>query len=342
MSSESKIIGVVKERKDGECRVALVPSDVSVLINAGHSVNIEKGAGIGAGFSDEDYVNAHPKVKILSTRQLYKQSNFIVKVKEPVDFDLKYLTSQHKLFCYLHLAPNPQLTETLCERKIDSYAFESIRDVHGYYPLLVPMSTIAGQLAIQFAAEHLRKNDKMSMGKLLGINTNVVVAGCGTSGAAAGQLATKLGCKVSVADIKQDAMLRVPYANRSYNISNPTELQDFYSIAIPSCDVFVGAVLVPNKKSPIILTREHVQTMRKGSIIVDIAIDQGGCVEDSPITSHSKPIEWIDGVGHICIPNMPGCVPTTASTLISTWVADYIVRGKYTDGVNIENGELKI
>lgn len=335
-----KTLGVVKERKNGENRVAVIPEHAKFLAEKGYTVNIEATAGIGAGYTDFDY-QLHPNIKILSTEDVYKKSELIIKVKEPIAFDLQHLTSSNSLFCYLHLAPNPSLTQTLIDRKIDAYAFESIVDVHGKYPMLTPMSRIAGELAVHFAARFLQKNDVQSLGKILGPTTKVVIAGCGTSGAAAGKLAVKLGTDCHIGDLNAMSLLQVPYVTRGYHLADQREKDEFYT-QIEDCDVFIGAVLVPNKKAPIVLTEQQVKRMKRGSIIIDIAIDQGGCVETSEITSHTDPITWKHGVGHVCIPNMPGCVPQTASLEISKLVVENLVSGGYQSGANIISGNVVV
>ncbi|MGE3921088.1 MAG: alanine dehydrogenase [Gammaproteobacteria bacterium] len=334
-----KIIGLVKERKDGENRVALIPEHVAILANKGHTIFVEESAGLGSGFSDQDYANSHPNVRVVPTNEVYKNANFIVKVKEPIDFDLQYLSSQHSVFSYLHLAPNPKLTRTLIERNIDSYAFESIQDVHGKYPMLVPMSEIAGKLAIHFAAEHLRNGYEKYPGALIGPSTKVVVCGCGTAGAAAAKLAIKLGCEVVVGDMNFNSVLSIPYASKGYDLKDARQSAFFYENEVTTADVFIGAVLIPNKRAPIVVSHDLVKQMKKYAIIVDIAIDQGGCVETSTITSHTNPVSIVEGIRHICIPNMPGCVPSTASERISFYATEYIFSGKYVDGANIINGK---
>lgn len=336
-----KTIGLVKERKNGENRVAIIPEHAKILAEKGFTVNVETTAGVGAGYSDADYA-LHPNIHIIDdTAHVYKLSEMIVKVKEPIDFDLQYLTSTNALFCYLHLAPNPSLTQTLIDRKVDSYAFESIVDGHGMYPMLRPMSTIAGELAVHFASRFLQKNDGNSLGKLFGPTTKVVIAGCGTSGAAAGKLAVKMGAECHVADLNAMSLLHVPYATGAYCLKDATEKKRFYE-QVSDCDVFIGAVLIPNKKAPIVLTKQQVKRMKPGALIVDIAIDQGGCVETSEVTSHTDPIKWKYGKGHICIPNMPGCVPKTASLAISLQVTENLLSGNFKSGANVISGQLVV
>jgi alanine dehydrogenase len=321
------IIGVPKEIKQQEYRVALVPEAVKRLIERGQTVLIEKSAGEGALFKDSQYADAGAGI-VQSHAGLFDSAELIVKVKEPLPEEYDLLTEKHTLFAYLHLASSKPLTEALLRRKITGIAFETVETPEGTHPLLAPMSEIAGRVATLEGAKHLQRPCG-GVGKLLAtfvegeLAPKVVVIGAGVAGTAAARTAAALGGDVTVLDIKEEALAALVSALNgkvTTLISTPDTVKD----SLSGADLVVGAVYKSGDKAPHIITREHLKLMKERSVIVDIAIDQGGCVETSRPTTHSDPIFEVDGVIHYCVANMPGCVPVTSTVAISRAIAPYV------------------
>ena len=324
-------IGIPKELKPFEGRVALSPSACSELISKGHHLYLETSAGNLSGFTDKDYQQSG--VNVCQTPQsLYDSAELIVKVKEPLDVELQYLTENHTLFCFLHLAANPKLVEQLSAIGLTAVGFESVIDAR-QAPLLKPMSQIAGRLAVQTAAELLHLQHGGS-GVLLGglgsgnALTNVdrgqvLVLGAGSAGTQAALLAQNMGAKVYVFDHHPAALEAIRTLDKGLHLfSDKAQI----SPLLATTDVLVGALLVPGKKAPHLIKRHHVKMMRAGSVIVDISVDQGGCIETTQITTYDKPTFVEEGVTHFCVANMPGAVPRTATQVLSVLLPEYVHR----------------
>jgi alanine dehydrogenase len=321
------IIGVPKEIKQQEYRIALTPEAVKRLVDKGHTVLVEKSAGEGALFEDSQYVEAGARI-VSSHAELYSSSELVVKVKEPLPEELALLNEQHTLFAYLHLASSKVLTEALLKRGITGIAFETVETPDGTHPLLAPMSEIAGRVATLEGAKHLQRPCG-GVGKLLAtfvegeLAPKVVVIGAGVAGSAAARTAAALGGDVTVLDIKEEALNEVASllnGKVTTLISTPDTIKECLSGA----DLVIGAVYRSGDKAPHIITRKHLKLMKNRSVIVDIAIDQGGCVETSHPTTHSDPVFEVDGVIHYCVANMPGCVPVTSTVAISKAIVPYV------------------
>ncbi len=342
-------IGIPKETKTMEGRVALVPHAVAALVKQGFTVHIERGAGIDSGFSDDDFQQAGALIKATAS-DLYGDSELIVKVKEPIEGDLALLQPHHLLFCYLHLAPNPELTRALCEIGLTAIAFETVQE-NGRLPLLAPMSAIAGKVAIQ-AGMHYLHGSMGGKGILLGgvpgtKAGNVVVIGAGVAGQNSAQLAAAVGANVIAFDRSPQALAAVE--SLSPKIKGLFAYPDSIYEALCSADLVVGAVLIPGAKAPHVVTREMVGSMPKGGLLVDISIDQGGCIEGIQPTDYINPIYEEDGIHHMAVTNMPGAVPRTASEALSGAILPYVTQlaaghlqqiTSLKEGVNVAEGKL--
>ena len=318
------LIGIPRECKPKEGRVGLTPQAAAGLVLAGHDVAIETKAGLLSGFSDQDYRDLGIKV-LPDAASLYEYATLIVKVKEPVEKDLALLTSKHILFSFLHLAPNPELLRQLLSIGLTAIAFESV-ERHGKRPLLAPMSEIAGRLAVQAGAQYLHSSEG-GKGILLGGATGappgkVVVLGAGMAGQHATHEATAYGADVVVFDNNMDALRQVkastPHVTGLYSHS------DAVSDYVMAADLVIGAVLLPDSKAPRLVSKANVKAMAQGSVIVDIAIDQGGCVETMRPTDYDNPVYVKYGVIHMGVTNLPGAVPRTASQALSSAITPFV------------------
>jgi alanine dehydrogenase len=307
-------IGIPKEIKDHEFRVGATPSGVMALSNAGHEVLIESGAGVAIGFSDDMYRSAGAQT--VSREDVYA-CPMVIKVKEPQPSEYPLLWEGQVLFAYLHLAPDPEQTRALVERKVVAIAYETVTDKYGQLPLLVPMSEVAGRLAIQAGANalHMINGGRgVLLGGVPGVSPGrVVIMGGGIVGTQAARMALGLGADVTLLDVNLE---RLRQLDDMFGPGLKTRYSDSYSIAelVQQADLVVGAVLIPGKQAPKLITREHIKSMKQGAVLVDVAIDQGGCAETSRATTHSDPIYVVDDVVHYCVANMPGAVAHT-----STW-----------------------
>jgi len=323
------IIGVVKELKEQENRVAITPAGVDALTASGHKVLIQEGAGLGSGFTDESYKDAGAEV-LKNASDVWENSEMIVKVKEPHESEYKYLRPDLVYFAYLHLAADLNLTKALMESGVTAIAYETVQRNDRSLPLLIPMSEIAGRMAIQEGAIYLEKT-RGGKGILLegvpGVPpASVVIVGAGTVGTGAIRRAMGLGARVTVLDINVDRLryledifmgrIETLYSNR-YNLSR----------ALKRADLVVGAVLIPGAKTPKVITEDMVKQMQPGSVIVDVAIDQGGCVEtiEQP-TTHANPIFIKHGVIHYAVSNIPGAVPRTSTLALTNATLPYILE----------------
>ncbi len=321
-------IGLPKEIKDNEYRVGLVPAGVHALVAAGHKVLVEVHAGEGSGFSDKEYKEAGAQIAP-SADAVFDDSEMIVKVKEPIEEEYHRLHEGQILFTYLHLAPAPSLTQALLKRKIIGIAYETIPDRRGTLPLLTPMSEVAGRMAIQVGAQYLQKSYG-GRGNLLGgvpgvPPSTVVIIGGGIVGTNAAKVASGMGARVLILDIDPERMRQLDdifYSRAETRMSNHYNIAE----AIAEADVVVGAVLIPGAEAPKLVTRAMISSMRKGTVVIDVAVDQGGCFETTRPTSHSEPIFEVDGVIHYCVANMPGAVPRTSTLALTNATLPYVLR----------------
>ncbi|MPZ30396.1 MAG: alanine dehydrogenase [Rhodospirillales bacterium] len=307
-------VGVPKEIKDHEDRVGLVPSSVAELVHHGHEVLVERGAGLGAGLGDEQYVAAGARI-VDSAEDVFAQSEMIVKVKEPLAAERKRLRRGQVLFTYLHLAPDRAQTEDLLKSGVTAIAYETVTSPTGTLPLLTPMSEIAGRLAPQVGAHYLERTAGgrgVLLGGVPGVPpAEVVVLGGGVSGTHAATIALGMGATVFVVDRSADVLRRL--AAQFPGLRTIFSTRDALGTILRRADLLVGAVLVPGAAAPKLVAREMVASMKPNSVIVDIAIDQGGCVETSKPTSHSHPTYVEEGVIHYCVTNMPGAAARTST-----------------------------
>ncbi len=347
-------IGVPKETKDQEFRVGLSPSSVRVLCENSHTVFVETEAGAGAGFTDEDYFQAGAKI-VKKAEDAWKQE-FVVKVKEPLQTEYEYLRKEQVLFTYLHLAANRALTEHLIDCGVSAIAYETVELLNKKtLPLLTPMSIIAGRLAVQFGARFLERQQGgrgVLLGGIPGVRPGkVVILGGGVVGTEAARMAVGIGAHVQILDVNVE---RLAYLETLFGFrvellySNSLQIEAI----VPEADLLIGAVLVPGRRAPILVPRKLVQQMRPGSVIIDVAVDQGGCVETLRPTSHTNPTYIEEGVVHYGVPNMPGAVPWTATQALNNSTLPYVLKlanlglaalefdPALASGVNVQNHRL--
>jgi alanine dehydrogenase len=322
------IIGVPKEIKDNEARVGITPAGVKALTEAGHKLLVETQAGTQSGFPDEDYQNAGAEM-VGEAGYVWGKSEMVVKVKEPIEKEYVFFREGLVLFTYLHLAPLPGLTDKLLESKVVGIAYETVRDRRGTLPLLTPMSEVAGRMSVQVGASYLEK-ERGGRGILLGgvpgvPPANVTILGGGIVGTNAARIALGFGAKTTLIDMNLNRLRELEdifggriytLASNSYNIAQATR----------EADLLIGGVLIPGATAPKLVTRAMVSRMKKGAVIVDVAIDQGGCVETARPTSHSNPSYVVDGVVHYCVTNMPGAVPHTSTLALTNSTFPYLLR----------------
>ncbi|WML38604.1 alanine dehydrogenase [Neobacillus sp. OS1-2] len=348
-------IGVPKEIKNNENRVALTPAGVVTLIKAGHKVLVEKEAGIGSGFTDNDYAKAGAEI-LESANQVWTKSEMIMKVKEPLSSEYQYFRPGLILFTYLHLAAEPSLAQALKEKGVLAIAYETV-SANRTLPLLTPMSEVAGRMAAQIGAQFLQKNNG-GQGILLagvpGVNRGkVTIIGGGIVGTNAAKMAIGLGADVTIIDLSADRLRQLDdiFGNQVKTLmSNPFNIAE----AVAEADLLIGAVLIPGAKAPKLVTEEMVKSMKPGSVIVDVAIDQGGIVETSDhVTTHDNPTFEKHGVLHYSVANMPGAVPRTSTIALTNVTVPYALQiankgavkaisenAALKLGVNVANGEI--
>ncbi len=319
------LIGVPKEVKTDEYRVSITPSGVTELIKAGHSVYVESGAGEGSGFSDREYVDAGASI-LLEAQEVFELSEMIVKVKEPIESEYALFKPNQTLFTYLHLAADETLTRFLLKKGIRAFSYETLT-VKGRLPLLEPMSEVAGKMASLMGSVHLGRYHG-GLGLLAGgvVGTErakVMVLGGGVAGKCAAEVAAGLGADVTIFDINLE---RLSYLNDVMPANVATMYSSAGSIAklLPECDLVVGTVLIPGAKAPKLVTKEMLKVMKKGSVLVDVSIDQGGCFESSHATTHSEPTFVEEGVVHYCVANMPGAYPRTSTYALTNATLPYV------------------
>ncbi len=339
------IIGIPKEIKLGESRVGITELGVFQMVKEGHRVLIEKDAGVGSGISNSCY--EENGAEIVETKALvYKQSEMIVKVKEPISEEHDLLQENQVLYCYLHLAAEPELASVLCQKKIKSIAFESIEDDQGGLPLLVPMSEVAGRLSVQVGSYLLQKNNGgkgVLLGGVTGVHPGkVTVIGGGIVGINAIRIAVGLGASVTVLDIDHKRLELLDHLYKGRIVTLYSNEKNIFDTVVHS-DLVIGAVLIPGYKSPRLVTRKMVEMMEEGSVIVDVAVDQGGCIETCRPTSHVDPTYVVSGVIHYCVPNIPGITPRTSTYALFHATSHYmsLIARESIEGAVRQNHYLK-
>jgi alanine dehydrogenase len=321
-------IGIPKETKDQEFRVGLSPSSVRVLKENGHAIFVETQAGLGAGFTDDDYKNVG--AEIVSTPEAAWNRELVVKVKEPLEKEYRFLQKGQILFTYLHLAADRKLTEHLIDCGVTAIAYETVEQSgSNKLPLLTPMSIIAGRLSVQFGARFLERASGgrgVLLGGVPGVKPGkVVILGGGVVGTEAAKIAVGMGATVQILDLNVERLsyLETLFGSRVELLYSNS---DHIETTVKEADLLIGAVLVPGRRTPILVSRDLVKQMRPGSVIVDVAVDQGGCVETLHTTSHTNPIYIEEGVVHYGVPNMPGSVPWTATQALNNSTLPYVLQ----------------
>jgi alanine dehydrogenase len=321
-------IGVPSEVKVDEYRVGMTPAGVRELVDRGHAVAIQAGAGVGSGVADDDYVAQGAEI-LPDAPAVFAAADTIVKVKEPQPPEVAMLEPRHTLFTYLHLAPDPELTQGLIDSGATCIAYETITDLNGRLPLLAPMSEVAGRLATQAGAFMLGRpagGSGVLLGGVPGVAAGkVLVIGGGIVGANAARMAVGLGADVTILDRSIDRLRELDndFAG-SVNTGYATALE--IEARLAESDLVVGAVLVKGAKAPHVVSREQLKLMKPRSVLVDVSIDQGGCFETSHATTHSDPVYEVDGISHYCVANMPGAVPITSTRALTNATLPYVVR----------------
>ncbi|HYG64746.1 MAG TPA: alanine dehydrogenase [Thermoanaerobaculia bacterium] len=319
------IVGIPKEIKNHEYRVGMTPASVHALIEAGQTVLVEKSAGLGSGISDDVYVEAGAEI-VPDAAAVYGRSDMIIKVKEPIEPEYELLRPGQLLFTYLHLAPLPRLTDVLLDRQVTGVAYETIEDRQGRLPLLTPMSEVAGRMAVVVGASYLLRSYGGRGTLLAGVPGvppgDVVVIGGGIVGLNSIKMALGLGASVTVLDTNLD---RLRYIDDLFHGAVTTLASNRYNLlaALRRTDLLIGAVLIPGASAPKLVTRDMLKQMKEGAVIVDVAVDQGGCFETTRPTTHSDPVYVVDGVVHYCVANMPGAVPRTSTFALNNATLPY-------------------
>ena len=322
------IVGIPKEVKKHEYRVGIVPSGVKALVDSNHKVIIQKGAGLGSGITDEEYQAAGAQI-MGTAKAVYGNAEMIMKVKEPLPEEYELLKEGQILYTYLHLAPAPELTQALLESKVIGIAYETIQLDDGSLPLLTPMSEIAGRMSIQVGAYHLQK-EHGGRGVLLGgvpgvAPGKVLIIGGGTVGTNAAKRAIGVGAKVTILDVNLE---RLRYLDDIFGSRIVTLMSNGQNIEeeLTSADLVIGAVLIPGARAPRLVSREMVSRMSKGAVIVDVAVDQGGCIETIHATYHDNPTYEVDGIIHYGVANMPGAVARTSTFALTNTTLPYAIK----------------
>jgi alanine dehydrogenase len=349
------IIGVPKEIKLQEHRIGLTPDSVKVLADKNHEVLIQNNGGFEAGFTNEDYLAAGAKI-IKTPEEIFKQADLIVKVKEPQMNEVKMIRENQIIYTYLHLAAAKELTLGLMESKSICIAYETVTDDNGRLPLLAPMSAVAGRMSVQAGAHALEKNQKgrgLLIGGAPGVDSaNVVILGGGVVGENAAIIATGMRGNVYVVDKSKKRLEELQNQFGDKIIPTQSDKVDLAKL-ISECDLLIGGVLIPGAEAPKLVTKEMIKSMKRGSVIVDVAIDQGGCVETSKPTTHANPTYLVDEVVHYCVANMPGGVPRTSTMALNKATLPLLVKlanqgykktllenKNYLAGLNIYKGHI--
>jgi len=349
------IIGVPKEVKDHESRVGITPAGVKALTDAGHKVLVEHNAGALSSFTDDEYQAVGAEI-VGDAYNVWRNADMVVKVKEPVPTEYYHFREGLVLFTYLHLAPLRELTQSLLDKKVTGIAYETVKDRAGTLPLLTPMSEVAGRLSVQIGAAYLEKEHGgrgVLLGGVPGVPPgNVCIIGGGIVGTNAAKIALGMGAKVTLVDLNLNRLRELDdiFSGRLYTLaSNAYNLE---RVAIEA-DLLIGGVLIPGAAAPKLVTKAMVSKMKKGAVIVDVAIDQGGCIETAHPTTHSDPSYLVDGVVHYCVTNMPAAVPNTSTLALTNATFPYVTtlarlgaeaaikeNAAIAEGVNTYNGHL--
>lgn len=320
------IIGVPKEVKDNEYRVSITPAGVEQLTESGHKVLIQEGAGVGSGIPDHEFEEAGGKV-LTDLNRLFSEAELILKVKEPLPSEYDLLRQGHILFTFLHLAASRSLTEFLMKKKITAIGYETIEAEDKTLPVLVPMSEIAGRMAVQIGAYYLESHNGGKGVLLSGVpgvrNGDVVIIGGGIVGANAARIARAMGARVTVVD-RSPQRLKVLDDRFAGNIRTLTPIKKNIATSIARADLLIGAVLVAGARAPKVVTKEMIASMEGGSVVVDVAVDQGGCIETTRPTSHSEPVYEVDNVIHYAVTNIPGAVARTSTFALTNVTLPYL------------------
>jgi alanine dehydrogenase len=321
------IIGVPREIKDHETRVGLVPSGVAALREAGHEVLVQTQAGEGSSITDREYMQAGAAI-VQTAAEVWRKADLVVKVKEPQKAEYEHFRPGLILFTYLHLAPLPELTDRLLSAKVNGVAYETILESDNSLPLLTPMSEVAGRMSVQVGAQYLEKPNG-GRGILLGgvpgtAPANVVILGGGIVGTNAAKIAVGMGARVTIID---RSLNRLRELDDIFNSKVSTLASNAWTISenLKTADLVVGAVLIPGASAPKLVRRETIATMKRGAVVVDVAIDQGGCFETSHATTHTEPVYFVDGVLHYCVSNMPAAVPHTSTFALTNATFPYLL-----------------
>ena len=349
------IIGVPKEIKNNENRVALTPAGTQELVKRGHTVYVQETAGSGSGFSDEEYSKAGAKM-ISTAVEVYKLADMIIKVKEPIEQEYKLIKKDQLVFTYFHFASYEPLTKAMVESGAICLAYETVERADGSLPLLIPMSEVAGRMSIQEGAKYLEKPLKgrgILLGGVPGVKpAKVLVLGGGVVGTQAAKIAAGMGADVTIMDVN---LTRLRYLDDVMPKNVHTMVSNEYNIRdlVKDHDLIIGGVLIPGAKAPKLITRDMLKTMRPGTVLVDVAVDQGGCIETCTPTTHENPTFIIDDVVHYCVANMPGAVPYTSTLALTNATLPYAIRlagqgwkkacsesTELRNGLNVINGEV--
>lgn len=344
-----KTIGLPKETKVLEGRVALTPDACGDLVRQGLQVFVEHNAGLASGYDNACY-EAQGVTLCANAAELYALGELIVKVKEPTATDLLHLRAEHILFCYLHLAAEPDLLQTLCDIGLTAIGFETV-EVDGALPLLAPMSAVAGRVAVQLGTHYLHKPQQgkgLLLGGVAGCDAGqVTVLGAGVAGSHAAEIAAALGATVTMLDINANKLKQI--AQNHAAIETALATPETIARILQTTDLLIGAVLIPGRKATQVVSREMVAAMPKGSVLVDISVDQGGCIETTHATSYDNPTYIEEGVVHCCVTNLPGGVPRTATQALSRAILPYVMlladdlwqdHTALREGVNVTKGEV--
>ena len=341
------LVGVPKEIKNHEYRVGLIPTSVRELIHHGHQVIVETGAGLGAGLADEEYVEAGAKI-VANADEIFAKADMVVKVKEPLAVERKKLRADQILFTYLHLAPDAPQTKDLVESGAVCIAYETVTSARGTLPLLTPMSEVAGRMAPQVGAAALQKaagGRGVLLGGVPGVpGADVVVLGGGVAGSNAALIALGMGATVTVVDRSAEVLARLA-AQFGTGLRTMFSTRDAVARLVQSADLVIGTVLIPGAAAPKLVTRDMLKTMKAGSVIVDVSIDQGGCFETSKATTHAEPTYVVDDVVHYCVANMPGAVSRTSTFALNNVTLPFTLalankgyKQALADDVHLRNG----
>jgi alanine dehydrogenase len=338
-------IGIPKEIKASEYRVAITPGGVVELKKRNHSVVIESKAGIGSGYSDEDYRNAGAEI-LFTAKEVYDQSALILKVKEPLEAEYGLIRKGQIIFTYFHFASSRALTEAMIKSESICIAYETVEKSDRSLPLLIPMSEVAGRMSVQQGAKYLEKHQKgrgILLGGIPGVRpANVLILGAGIVGANAAKMAAGLGANVTIMDVSLPRLRQlsdVLPANITTMMSNEYNIVE----AVKVSDLIIGAVLIPGAKAPVLIRKEMLKLMKPGTVLIDVAVDQGGCIETCKPTTHDNPTYIIDDIVHYCVANMPGAVPYTSTIGLTNATLPYLLQiaDKGWRKASIENSEIQ-